>query len=123
MYNTCKELAPQPKFKLDQIATQFGHRILRTPQYHCELQPIEQCWAIIKNYCRDRCDYTMRGLNKNLEKAFSKVTSRNCQKLIEKVRKQEDLFWEEDAQLDDQETIEQGLIHPEENYINAEEIE
>ena len=122
MYDRCKELAPQPEFKLDQIATQFGHRILRTPQYHCELQPIEQCWAIIKNYCRDRCDYTMRGLNKNLEKAFSKVTKRNCQKLIEKVRKQEDLFWEEDAQLDNQETMEQGLIHPEENYINAEEF-
>ena len=62
----------------------------------------------------------MKSLNEKLEKGFSKVTATTCQKLIAKVRKQEDLFWKEDSELDDQKMIEQGKINQEENYINAE---
>lgn len=47
MFEKCKELAPKPKLKLDEIAESHGHTILRTPQYHPELQPIETCWAIV----------------------------------------------------------------------------
>lgn len=121
LYEICKKIAPAPEFKLDRIAGEHGHRVLRTPQYHCELQPIEQCWGVIKNDCRDHCDFTMKGLNEKLEKGFSKVTATTCQKLIAKVRKQEDLFWKEDSELDEQEMIGQGKINQEENYINAEE--
>ncbi len=121
LYETCKKIAPVPEFKLDRIAQEYGHQILRTPPYHCELQPIEQCWGIVKNYCRDHCDFTMKGLSEQLEKGFSKVTKTTCQKLILKIHKQEDLFWKEDEELDNLEMVEQELIHPEENYINAEE--
>jgi len=34
------------------------HSILRTPQYHPELQPIETCWGIVKNHMADQCDFT-----------------------------------------------------------------
>ncbi len=45
LYELCKRLAPAPEYKLDQIAESAGHSILRTPQYHPELQPIETCWG------------------------------------------------------------------------------
>jgi len=121
LYEICKKIAPHPEFKLDRIAAQHGHRILRTPQYHCELQPIEPCWGIVKNFCCYHCDFTMKGLNKQLHKGFSKVSKTTCQKLIGKVRQQEDLFWKEDAEVDDREMIEQGINFSVENYINAEE--
>ena len=121
LYEICKKIAPPPEFKLDRMAEKYGHRILRTPQYHCELQPIESCWGIVKNFCRSHCDFTMKGLNKQLQYGFSKVSKATCGKLIEKVRRQEDLFWEEDAEVDTREMVEKETTCSVENYINAEE--
>ena len=101
LFEKCKELAPKPKRKLDEIAEAHGHTIVRTPQYHPELQPIETCWAIVKNERADNCDFTMENLKKMLPKAFEKVTPKTCQKLIAKMVKQEDKFWKEDKEIDD----------------------
>jgi len=79
---------------LAKLAKTDGHKILRTPQYHPELQPIEACWAVVKNYMADNCDFTMSGMRKNLPEAFAKVT---CAKMIAKVRKREDDYWTNDA--------------------------
>jgi hypothetical protein len=37
----CSRFAPKPEFAINKIASEFGHKILRTPPYHPELQPIE----------------------------------------------------------------------------------
>lgn len=121
LYEICKKKAPPPVFKIDRLAEKHGHRILRTPQYHCELQPIESCWGIVKNYCSYHCDFTMKGLRKQLRQGFSKVNEANCRKLIEKVKRQEDLFWKEDAEADAQEMAELEFISTEESYFSAEE--
>ena len=39
----CKELCEEPGYALDVLAEEAGHQILRTPQYHPELQPLEEC--------------------------------------------------------------------------------
>ena len=31
-----------------QIAKNYGHNLFYTPSYHCELQPIEGVWSIVK---------------------------------------------------------------------------
>lgn len=100
LFALCAKLAPVPEFKLDRIVTAAGHKILRTPQYHCDLQPIECCWAVVKNFMADNCDFTMRGLRQNLPQAFAKVTANTCAKVIAKVREKEDQYWLEDAELD-----------------------
>jgi len=41
----------EPAYALDVLAEESGHQILRTPQYHPELQPIEECWGVVKNHC------------------------------------------------------------------------
>lgn len=99
LYALCKRFAPAPEFKLDQIAEAAGHSILRTPQYHPEFQPIETCWAIVKNYMGDNCDFTMQSFHAQLPLALAKVKSRTCKKLIAKVARQEDKYWDEDIQL------------------------
>ncbi len=105
LYTLCKRFAPVSEYKLDQIAKSYGHTILRTPQYHPELQPIETCWAIVKNYMANYCDFTMDGLRQNLSTAFSKVTDSTCRELISKVIEQEDKYWKEDEKLDDLDKI------------------
>lgn len=97
----CVRWAAVPEFKLDRLATSKGITILRTPPYHPELQPIEICWAVVKNHVANNCDFTMKGLRETLPEAFRKVTAETVQKVMEKVVKQEDQYWHEDEKLDE----------------------
>lgn len=98
----CKHSAPMPEYRLDLLARQHGHEILRTPPYHPELQPIEICWAVVKNYMADNCDFTMRGLRTKLPEAFAKVNENTCDAIMKDVFKQEEKYWREDEKLDDE---------------------
>lgn len=98
-----KKIAPEPIYKIDEIAKSFGHETLRTPPYHPELQPIETCWGVVKNHIARNCDFTMKNLIKQLDNGFDKVTKETCTKIIEKIRKIEDEFWDDDLKFDSQE--------------------
>ncbi len=100
MVELYKRVAFVPQFRLDQLAAEHGISILRTPQYHPELQPIETCWAVVKNYIAKHCDFTMKGLRSRVPEAFAKVTPYTCQKIIAKVVDQENKYWIEDEKLD-----------------------
>ena len=98
LFELCSRLATKPEFLIDDIARKHGHSILRTPPYHPELQPIETCWAIVKNHVAQHNDCTMKKVKILLEEGFAKVTEKTCQKLIKKVNLQEDTFWLEDTE-------------------------
>lgn len=95
-----RKIAPEPTYAIDVIAHRHGHEVIRTPPYHPELQPIETCWAILKNEVARHCDFTLENLKRQLEHAFEKITSETCQRIMKKVRSVEERFWEEDARLD-----------------------
>ncbi len=118
LFELCARLAPAPEYKLDQLAAENGISILRTPPYHPELQPIETCWAVVKNYMADNCDFTMSGLRKRLPEAFAKVTSDTCKAIVSKVSEQEEKYWSEDEKLD-----EIYSKNAEEEYIGGNTIE
>jgi predicted RNA-binding protein with PUA-like domain len=96
------KLVPTPIYAADEIAASCGHRVLRTPPYHPELQPIETCWGVVKNYVARNCDFTMKNLLKQLDCGFHHVTATTCTNIIKKVRKIEDEFWAADRQMDAQ---------------------
>jgi len=95
-----KKFSPEPTYVIDQIAEDYGHKVVRTPPYHPELQPIELCWGVLKNEVGRTCDFSMKNLENRLETAFTKVTKDTCKKVIQKVRDIEDEFWEIDAKLE-----------------------
>ncbi len=97
LFDLCSRFAPKPEFVIDRLARQAGHCVLRTPPYHPELQPIETCWAIVKNHVAQHNDCTMKKAALLLEQGFAKVSSDTCRKLIANVSLQEDAFWQEDA--------------------------
>ena len=72
--------------------------LLRTPQYHPELQPIENCWAVVKNHCAAKCTYTMAGLRAHLADGFEKVTPDTCRAALADMRSEEDRYWREDME-------------------------
>jgi len=90
----------QPIYKIDEIAEKHGHKILRTPPYHPELQPIEICWGVVKNHVARNCDFSMKNLEKQLDAGFKKVTKNTCMKIIRKIRNVENEFWKDDKKLD-----------------------
>lgn len=114
LFNLCSRLAPTPEYRLDQIAARHNLSILRTPPYHPELQPIECCWAVVKNYLADHCDFTMQGLRERLPIAFSKVTPDTIQGIVSKVNNKEDEYWSQDEALD-----EEYSANAEEEYLAA----
>lgn len=95
-----KKIAPVPTYELDEIAVEKGHKIVRTPPYHPELQPIEICWGVVKNQIARNCDFTMSNMLKQLDEAFNSVDANTCIGIIKNIRKIEDTFWEEDLALD-----------------------
>lgn len=97
----CRSLCPKPKYEFDRIAEEHGRQILRTPQYHPELQPIETCWGVVKNHCATQCDFSIRGLREHLEEGFEKVTPATCQAAIENMRREETRYWREDTEDDE----------------------
>lgn len=98
LFELCSRFATKPEFLIDNIARKHGHSILRTPPYHPELQPIETCWAIVKNHVARHNDCTMKKVQILLEEGFAKVKAKTCQKIIKKVNTQEDTFWTEDSE-------------------------
>jgi hypothetical protein len=97
----CQRLAPSPEYKLDHLVKPLGHLVLRPPPYHPELQPIETCWAVVKNYMADHGEFTRETFTKELPNAFEKVTAKTCQKVIAGVVEQEEKYWKEDRELYD----------------------
>lgn len=98
-----KKIATEPIYAIDEIASSYGHEIIRTPPYHPELQPIETCRGVVKNHAARKCDFTMNNLIGQLDIGFSKVTAETCIEIIAKVRKKEDEFRTEDLKTDAQE--------------------
>lgn len=100
MIEILKKMDPEPTYALDEIAKSQGHDILRTPPYHPELQPIELCWGVVKNEIARNCDFTMKNLEAQLTYVFDKVSPETCKKIIHKIRKVEDEFWEDEQILE-----------------------
>lgn len=94
------KITTTPTYAIDVLAAKEGHKVIRTPPYHPELQPIETCWGIVKNQIARNCDFTMANLQKQLHLAFEKVTSKSCIGIINRVKTIEDKFWNEDNQLE-----------------------
>jgi len=105
LFALCKTYEPKPEYRVDKIAGAAGHSVLRTPQYHPELQPIEVCWGVVKNYMAKHCDFTLQKFRDNLPLAFSQVIPETCRKLIAKIVAEEDKYWEEDGQIDENQGV------------------
>jgi len=100
LYTLCKLFKPKPEYKIDKLAETAGHSILRTPQYHPELQPIEKCWGVVKNYMARLCDFTLSKFRNNLPSAFSQVTSKTCKRVVAETIIEENKYWTEDEGID-----------------------
>lgn len=45
-----KQNKPRPRYVIDELASEYGHEVLRLPPRHCELNPIEMVWSDLKGF-------------------------------------------------------------------------
>ena len=65
----------RPEYVIETLAKKYGHSIIFLPPYHPELNPIELCWATVKNYiAKNNKSFNLTDIIKNLiPVAFSKI--------------------------------------------------
>lgn len=75
----CKHILKlQPNFQEQQslvheVIEKAGHLSIFLPKFHCELNPIEFFWGVVKQYLHEHCDYTFDTLKGNMPKALASV--------------------------------------------------
>ena len=87
----CKELASHEDFKNEKTKIEHflngrGHCCMLLPKFHCEINPIERCWAQAKRYVRSHTNYTIAGLRQNVPDGLDSVTLVNIRNHYRKVR-------------------------------------
>lgn len=98
-----RELRPQHKsYVIDNIAKDNGHTVLRLPPYHCEFNPIELVWAMVKGYVKqNNTTYKIEDVRQTLNTAIERVTPQNWKNFIKHVIEEEDRIWNVDDIMDD----------------------
>lgn len=93
-----RELKPRHKsYIIDNLAKDAGHTVLRLPPYHCEFNPIELAWAMVKGYVkRLNTTFKIDDVRQLLYTAIERVTAENWQNFIKHVIEEENKIWKVD---------------------------
>ncbi|XP_040076648.1 uncharacterized protein LOC120848699 [Ixodes scapularis] len=75
------------KYKVDIMATDVGHTVLRLPPYHCELNPIELIWARVKQEVASKnIAFKPNDAERRLREAVDNVTTVHWHDCVEHVK-------------------------------------
>lgn len=90
------------KYVVDEIAKAANKMVLRLPPYHCELNPIEQAWSMVKGYVKYK-NTTLKfdDVRQLLIEGVESVTAENWRHFEDNTIKEESKFWEIDNIIED----------------------
>ncbi|XP_026821732.1 uncharacterized protein LOC113560174 [Rhopalosiphum maidis] len=82
---------------IDEMAKDAGKMVLRLPPYHCELNPIELVWSMVKSYVKsNNTTYKTIDVKHLLHQAIDRVKPEDWQSFIRHVKDEEQKFWDVD---------------------------
>ncbi|XP_071632141.1 uncharacterized protein [Temnothorax longispinosus] len=85
------------KYVTDEMAKQADKTVLRLPPYHCELNPIEMVWSMVKGYVKiNNNTFKTQDVKLLLEQGIERVTTEHWNNFIKQVRDKEKKMWEID---------------------------
>ena len=88
---------------LESIAKNGGHETLRLPPHHCELNPIEMVWGVLKNYvATENKDMTLKSVEELFRKRHAELKDQPefWKKCVEKVQRIEEDYRKSDISVD-----------------------
>lgn len=93
------------------MAKDAGKTVLRLPPYHCELNPIELVWSMVKSYVKsNNITYKTIDVKHLLHQAIDRVKPEDWQSFISHVKGEEQKFWDVDFICD--ELIDELPVNP-----------
>ncbi|XP_008178574.1 uncharacterized protein LOC103307901 [Acyrthosiphon pisum] len=107
-----KQLKPlYDKYEIDELVSQHNKTVLRLPPYHCELNPIEMAWSVIKNHVKsNNKTFKLKDVQKLLIEGVNKVTEEMWRNFISHTENEEDKFWNIDMIVDELMAERQDLV-------------
>ena len=86
-----QEIASHPDFRdehpeIHSFLKRKGHACIFLPKFHCELNPIEKCWAQAKRYTRAHTNYTIQRLRLIVPDGLDSVSIENIKNYFRKSR-------------------------------------
>jgi len=84
------------------MAKDSGKTVLRLPPYHCELNPIELVWSMVKSFVKsNNTTYKTIDVKHLLHQAIDRVKPEDWQSFIRHVKGEEQKFWDVDFICDE----------------------
>lgn len=98
-----KHLKPlHKKYVIDELAKVNNNIILRLPPYHCELNPIELAWSLIKSHVQmNNTTYKLPDIKKLLVESINRVDAEMWKHFISQSKKEEKKLFEIDLIIDE----------------------
>jgi transposase len=92
------EIRPRhEKYVIDEEALKANKLVLRLPPYHCELNPIELAWSVVKNHVKqNNTSFKLNDVRTLLNEGVQKVTSEMWANFVRHTIKEEDKFYDID---------------------------
>lgn len=82
------------KYVIDEYVNEHNKVILRLPPYHCELNPIELAWSVVKKHVRmNNTTFKLDDVHKLLRDGINQCTPVMWKNFIEHTKKGEEKFW------------------------------
>ena len=99
-----------PSYRLDTLLEEKGHKVLRLPPYHPELNPIEKIWACVKDYVATRnTKFTLQYVEELAREKFEAITAEDWAALCEHCNRVAEEYMKKDNIVDD--AIEKFIIN------------
>jgi len=85
------------KYVIDEEALKTNRHVWRLPPYHCELNPIELAWSVVKNHVKqNNTTFKLNDVKKLLTEGVQKVTSDMWANFVSHTIKEEDKLYKID---------------------------
>ena len=89
---------PPQEYIVDNLIREYGHEPLRLPPYHCQFNPIELLWGIIKNdVAANNTEFKLDAMKALTEKAIDNVSLQTIKMAFEHAKKIEEAYWQRDG--------------------------
>lgn len=107
-------------YYVDELLKQHGHVVVRLPPYHCELNPIEEVWSLMKHKVAVRnVEQKITNTLKFVEESFAEINQLQWNNYCAHVKKVQEDYWKKDGLID--EVFEEIIIVVNENSSDEDE--
>lgn len=97
LYHIIKLNKPEKRYVVDELLREHGHEVVRLPPYHCDLNPIEYIWNLVKQRVADKnIDQSERLIEKLTREAIQSISVADWKKEVNHVQRLEEEYWVKD---------------------------